>query len=731
MAQMVKTRTVVQTRTHAQKFFQKLSKFGSGGSLLGIDIDSFDLSSLTPGMLDPNGKKSEEFLSMPSSSIQSAKRPRRSVEGRVDLSLISAGNFEEVFDDIASSVAPLSVPLPPPMMSLPQPSPAACGKRKHAELAVAEALAASAAHDNDNLNSSSQSMISTPISNRKSLRLRTVSSSVEGPEEPSTPWEADMKALRASRASRLGQCNSGERFEAFKMEDEISFTKNDRMASSSPIDSSSMEDKVSSFSPSLFFDHSSWNVSKLRLLFESLVVSGNDSLLSSNLLLLKQFIQSPNYQLNSPGESAMTFDNLIQQLIDDNNRSLLMLACNANPLEVDVNKMLLVCQVLLENGFHVNSHDCNGSTPLHFASFRGLDKIAKILLAKGAPINACDNCGNTALHLACRFEKISMIELLTSYGANPHIFNHNSKCALDLLASPWNYSANCPYGAGVVFENKFAQSTPVAIQDVPMESLITRAKLRRSLFALEPRLRTLVLFHQDCLLHSTRSPAEWEGPPRLQEIINQLQTSDEIENGSIEVSSHFDKASVDLLAKVHSVEYLQMVDSLAKQLIESHSSVDMISASPLFPSTGNDGDNSIKLVVNKDGYVSTDPIVPRSVPFTPQVQRYLWHKDDESLKKAENCDTSFSSGTLQAARRAAGAVAHAVDCVLLGRNRNAFCVVRPPGHHAGYNGLLDGAKSCGFCIFNNVAVGALHALEVHKCEKVAIIDLDIHHGNLL
>ena len=70
-----------------------------------------------------------------------------------------------------------------------------------------------------------------------------------------------------------------------------------------------------------------------------------------------------------------------------------------------------------------------------------------------------------------------------------------------------------------------------------------------------------------------------------------------------------------------------------------------------------------------------------------------------------------------------------MDCVLLGRNRNAFCVVRPPGHHAGYRGLLDGAKSCGFCIFNNVAAGALHALEGQFCERVAIIDIDVHHGN--
>lgn len=67
----------------------------------------------------------------------------------------------------------------------------------------------------------------------------------------------------------------------------------------------------------------------------------------------------------------------------------------------------------------------------------------------------------------------------------------------------------------------------------------------------------------------------------------------------------------------------------------------------------------------------------------------------------------------------------------MGRNRNAMCIVRPPGHHAGVNGLLDGGESCGFCIFNNVAAGALHAISDERllCERCAIVDFDVHHGN--
>ena len=55
--------------------------------------------------------------------------------------------------------------------------------------------------------------------------------------------------------------------------------------------------------------------------------------------------------------------------------------------------------------------------------------------------------------------------------------------------------------------------------------------------------------------------------------------------------------------------------------------------------------------------------------------------------------------------------------------------MRPPGHHAGTQGLLEGASSCGFCIFNSVAAGAFHAISTHRAQRVAIVDLDVHHGN--
>ena len=86
-------------------------------------------------------------------------------------------------------------------------------------------------------------------------------------------------------------------------------------------------------------------------------------------------------------------------------------------------------------------------------------------------------------------------------------------------------------------------------------------------------------------------------------------------------------------------------------------------------------------------------------------------------------DTSMNPKSLSASLRAAGAVVHAIDLVAGGTAGRAFCAVRPPGHHATPD------RAMGFCIFNNVAVGAAHALEHHGLERVAILDFDVHHGN--
>jgi len=86
-------------------------------------------------------------------------------------------------------------------------------------------------------------------------------------------------------------------------------------------------------------------------------------------------------------------------------------------------------------------------------------------------------------------------------------------------------------------------------------------------------------------------------------------------------------------------------------------------------------------------------------------------------------DTSMNVSTWDAALRAVGAALAATDAVIAGELANAFCAIRPPGHHASRD------KAMGFCFFNNVAIAAKYALERHGLKRVAIVDFDVHHGN--
>ncbi|KAI8112161.1 hypothetical protein M9434_003485 [Picochlorum sp. BPE23] len=111
-------------------------------------------------------------------------------------------------------------------------------------------------------------------------------------------------------------------------------------------------------------------------------------------------------------------------------------------------------------------------------------------------------------------------------------------------------------------------------------------------------------------------------------------------------------------------------------------------------------------------------------------------EDDPTDIRHLDGDTAISHGTFKAALAAAGAVCHAIDEVMEGRAKNAFCPVRPPGHHAGPHGVvtsrMDPNGSHGFCLLNNVAIGAAYAMSVYHnvgIKKVAILDFDVHHGN--
>lgn len=120
------------------------------------------------------------------------------------------------------------------------------------------------------------------------------------------------------------------------------------------------------------------------------------------------------------------------------------------------------------------------------------------------------------------------------------------------------------------------------------------------------------------------------------------------------------------------------------------------------------------------------PLASLEAVYQAHDTRYVHSLRDsipQSGYTAVDPDTFLCAHTWQAALRAAGAVIEATDLVMSGALKNAFCAVRPPGHHARHDAAM------GFCFLNNVAIGVHHALRVHQLQRIAVIDFDVHHGN--
>ena len=134
--------------------------------------------------------------------------------------------------------------------------------------------------------------------------------------------------------------------------------------------------------------------------------------------------------------------------------------------------------------------------------------------------------------------------------------------------------------------------------------------------------------------------------------------------------------------------------------------------------------------LDQDRYAALDrieaPLATREqllrVHSAAHVERILSGAPATGLHRLDE-DTLMSPGSAEAALRAAGAAVAAVDAVMTGTGLRAFCAVRPPGHHA------TREQAMGFCLFNNIAVAAAHALAAHGLKRVAIADFDVHHGN--
>ncbi|HEY0962719.1 MAG TPA: histone deacetylase family protein [Pseudomonadales bacterium] len=129
----------------------------------------------------------------------------------------------------------------------------------------------------------------------------------------------------------------------------------------------------------------------------------------------------------------------------------------------------------------------------------------------------------------------------------------------------------------------------------------------------------------------------------------------------------------------------------------------------------------------------TQPLEYRVAPLGSDEQVLLAHTDAHlrlvrSSAPAEgraalDPDTGMSPGSLNAALRAVGAACAGVDDLVRNRTQHVFCATRPPGHHATPN------RAMGFCLFNQIAIAALHAMQQHHLQRIAIVDFDVHHGN--
>ena len=306
-------------------------------------------------------------------------------------------------------------------------------------------------------------------------------------------------------------------------------------------------------------------------------------------------------------------------------------------------------------------------------------EMVKILVDAGADLHAVSN-GYAAVHWACRFGHVEAV----AYMVNASKARGETVRVEDIRAgdgsTPLLVAAE--YGQMDVIRwllvntsvnamTRDAQGRDVLAalgSKMRRQSQSAKRDLRADMFALVPSLRLAFISHPDCEEHVSLKPHQ-ESPERILAIFEELERvtqRGELEAAELEKVTAFDAADPHEILRAHSEEYVRVLAKLSDQ-------------------------------------VGGTPIA-----FTPYCQNQKG-VPEKFQKPAENSDTFFSPGTLQAALRAAGGVIHAVNRVIKGENRSAFVCCRPPGHHAGVNGATDGAPSSGFSILNNAMIGTVVA----------------------
>ena len=391
--------------------------------------------------------------------------------------------------------------------------------------------------------------------------------------------------------------------------------------------------------------------------------------------------------------------------------------------------MTKIMNILLKHGGKDGSTgicDKNGNTAHHWAARYGNHRAVALISYhelkllesnktwKPTFVNA-NRAGDTPLHIASKYGNVEtcamILKAISAYYYSPNrnrslhptmtclmdARNRAFETAFDIAAVELRPNDGDSSSGSEISKSPVNRSPVNNDEDSPTDErmgrfLEARKRVRSRFLEHNEYFKTLVLHHEDCLKHvpmDNGTQDVWEAPARIDAIFKGMK-----DVGAVKLSTGFKCATIEQLERAHSPDYIKFVKTLSETL------------------NGEDA---------------------KPVAFTPRVQKCIYKIDDEDIKENEQSDTSFSKGSWLAATRAAGSVVHAVDALFMGaqkRHRNVFCMVRPPGHHAGIDGLLEDCSSCGFCIFNNVAVGALHALaKYERVKKVCIVDFDVHHGN--
>jgi acetoin utilization deacetylase AcuC-like enzyme len=215
--------------------------------------------------------------------------------------------------------------------------------------------------------------------------------------------------------------------------------------------------------------------------------------------------------------------------------------------------------------------------------------------------------------------------------------------------------------------------------------------------------RSLLLTSDVCLLH--RLPGRgMERPERLEVVLRRLRQR----FPRLKTATELPFASDEQLQRAHGEVYVNMVAALSAKVERSMKALDAL--------------KRFEHVLDAEAYAAFVVPSPRASKIPTVQGKKEYYQQYEFMELGD--DVSLMRHTLAAAQTAAGGACLAVDRVLSGKElSNAFCAVRPPGHHA------ERCRAMGFCVFNNVAVAALHALEKHGLTRVAIVDVDVHHGN--